>query len=242
MAPLYPILSAASRVLCGAVPSVTPSRRLLVALPALGALAAPAAAQAQTALAPLKPCYVSVSRHERQVLDTFATGFTPHADVDVTIGGKTEPYVVNSVGAVDLRRVRAPFRRRGQRPFTLTVTERGNPLNTVSGTAYVTALSVRVRPRRAATWRRVRFRGRGFTAAAPIWGHYLYRGSVRRTVRLADGPQGICGRFSVRRRQIPVRHPRPGRWILQVDQQRDYSPRPASVFVPVRISVRRVAG
>lgn len=215
--------------------------RASIVLAAAAAAAMPASAQAAPALTPLKPCYVSVSRDKRQVLDALATGFTPHSAVDVTVGGRTSEAVANAVGTVDLHRTAAPYRRRGQRRFVVSATEVGNPLNTVSASAYVTALSVHLRPRRAATSDRVRFIGRGFTGAAPIWGHYLTpSGRVRKTVRLADGPEGLCGTFQTRRVQIPIRHPRPGRWTLQVDQQRRWSPRPDSVFVPVMITVQRV--
>jgi hypothetical protein len=88
----------------------------------------------------------------------------------------------------------------------------------------------------------VRFRGRGFTAQRPIWGHYVLRGHVRKTVRFARRPASACGTFSVRRRQIPLRDPPPGRWTLQVDQQRRWSRRPSSVFVPITITVERVIG
>lgn len=219
------------------------SHRLLTAAAATGALLAVVPAAHAAELSPLKPCYVSVNRDERQPLDTFATGFAPHAEVDVTVGDSPQRAIADAYGNVDLRVAPwiAPYRRRGQAPFTVTVTDPANPLvDTVSATSLVTALSVRVRPRRAATSDRVRFRGRGFTADRRIWGHYIYRGQVRKTVRLARRPDGPCGRFSVRRRQIPLRHPHPGVWTLQIDQQRRWSPRPDSVYVPVRITVRRV--
>ena len=212
-------------------------------LAAATAVVVPATAQAAPALSPLKPCYVSVSRDKRQVLDAVAIGFTPNAEVDVTVGGRTHKAVANGAGTVNLTRTAAPYRRRGQRRFTVTATEPGNPANSVSESALVTALSVHLRPREAATSDRVRFIGRGFTSPRPIWGHYLTpRGRVRKTVRLADGPESICGAFQTRLKQIPIRHPRPGRWTLQVDQQRRWSPHPDSVFVPVMITVQRVVG
>jgi hypothetical protein len=89
----------------------------------------------------------------------------------------------------------------------------------------------------------VRFRGRGFTGAGAVYGHYLYVRAdgtrrLRRTVRLAR-PEGSCGTFAVRRRQIPLRRPRTGLWILQVDQQRDFADQPDSAKVEVEIRVSR---
>lgn len=209
----------------------------------LGTAAAPAAALAAPVFTtPLKPCYVTVDPSAREVLKLHAAGFTPTVDVDVAIDGtRLATYVANGVGAVTAR-VQAPFQASGERPMTVTLTERGNPANALTATTRVTALSVTLRPRRAATSSRIRFRGRGFTKDRSVWGHYVYRGRVRKTVRLAARPDGACGRFSVRRRQIPIVRPRAGKWTLQVDQQHRWSSRPDSVFVPVPITVQRVIG
>jgi hypothetical protein len=137
---------------------------------------------------------------------------------------------------VDLR---VPYETSGQRPFSVSVTERANPGVAVSTTSLVTALTFELRPPQAPPSRRVRFLGRGFVEQATVWGHYVFRGQVRRTVRLGH-PQGDCGTFDVRRRQIPVPRPRTGRWTLQVDQQRVYATPPDSVFVRVDITVQRV--
>ena len=222
---------------------IAPSSRLLAALAAPAALLAAAApAHAAPELAPLKPCYVSVNPAEREYLRTVATGFTPDADVNITVGDSTSMGHANHFGVVDLRKTAAPYRASGEATFPVTVTEANNPANTVTGSASVTALSVRLRPREAATSDRVRFRGRGFTAQRSIWAHYVLHGRVRKTVRLTRRPSSACGTFSVRRRQIPLRHPRPGRWTLQVDQQHHWSSHPRSVFVPVTITVQRVIG
>jgi hypothetical protein len=45
------------------------------------------------------------------------------------------------------------------------------------------------------------------------------------------------GRVDVRRRQIPVKRPKLGRWTLQVDNKADYTP--DTVNVKVTINVRR---
>jgi hypothetical protein len=227
-----------------AVTSVLARTRLAAALAApaaaLGAAAAPAHAAQQ--LSALKPCYVSVSTTEREYLRAVATGFTPDAPVKIRVGGQTQDGTANHFGIVDLRKTAAPFRRRGQGPFTVTVSEVANPANQVSGFSEVTALAVRLHPGTAATSDHVRFSGRGFTAHRAIWGHYVLHDRVRRTVRLARRPTSACGTFSVRRRQFPMRHPRAGHWTLQVDQQRRWSPHPGSVFVPVEITVQRVIG
>ena len=60
---------------------------------------------------------------------------------------------------------------------------------------------------------------------------------MRKTIRLAHRPVQPCGIFHAKRRQIPVHHPATGNWILQVDQQRRYSPHPASNTQRVMIRV-----
>ena len=82
----------------------------------------------------------------------------------------------------------------------------------------------------------MRFKGRGFTAAAPVYAHYVFAAKVRKTVKLG-APQGPCGRVSVKRRQIPIRHAANGRWTLQVDNQPTYSADPVSVLVRIFITV-----
>lgn len=220
-----------------------PARRAATLLATLAAvlLAAPAGAGAAT-LAPLKRCYVTVAPEaaQREAVDVAGTGFTPNAVVDVAVDGRVERTVqADPAGALPAVILQAPYQRRGQRPFSVTATERGNPANSASATSLVTALALQLRPRRARPDRRIRFRGRGFTGPGRVWAHYLYGGKVRKTVRLARRP-GVCGTFSVRRRQIPVRRVRTGSWTLQVDQRRAYDPSPASVWVRLTIRVQRV--
>ena len=128
---------------------------------------------------------------------------------------------------------------RGERLFELGVEERGNAFNFATTTSWVTNLTVTLHPNTAPPSRRVRFRGRGFTNPAPIYGHYLFRSKLKKTVLLARHPAGRCGRFSVKRRQIPVDRVRTGRWVLQVDQQRRWSETPASNMQRLIITVKQ---
>jgi hypothetical protein len=220
---------------------------LTLALAGFALLAASARAAVWTA--PMAPCYVSVNPgpRDRQVVPVAAQGFTPLAPVDVlldgqpadaTDDGQADPFYADPSGAVTAR-LRAPYQPVGERTFSLSVTERANPANSVSVTGRVTDLDAELRPAVAPPSQRVRYIGRGFTKAAPVWGHYLYRGAVRRTVRLVKRPTGPCGTFSVRRRQIPLERPRRGRWILQLDQQKAYAETPDSVWQRIKITVGR---
>lgn len=217
---------------------------------ALCALAAvPAAVSAATWAAPLAPCYVSVgpAPGERQVIPVAVRGFMPLAPVDVLLDGQpadatgdgqADPFYADPSGNVTAR-LRVPYQPADERVFTLSVTEHANPGNTVTVSSKVTALTAELRPAKAPPSKPVRFLGRGFVKSAPVWAHYLFHGKVRRTKRLARRPEGACGTFSVRRKQIPIFRPKIGKWTLQIDQQRRYAKTPDSVFVRITITVGR---
>jgi hypothetical protein len=157
-------------------------------------------------------------------------------------GLQTDP-----TGRLDLTStpVPAPFIAKGSRDFSVTLTEQANPANTVTATAKTTALNVSVRPRKAKPSRKIRFRGSGFTDDKSVYAHYLYKGKVRRTVRMARSP-GTCGTWRKRARQIPVDEPGTGTWTVQFDQSREYrrpgSPALTGVYVRLRINVTLVPG
>jgi hypothetical protein len=220
-------------------------RPLAVALLAVFAL--PGAAHAAT-LVPLKPCYVSVTSQQggetritREDMSITGSGFTPNAPVDLSIDGRLDRTVpADAAGNLAIPAIDSPYRRTGQRAFTLTAAEQGNPANSVTAQSNVTALALSLSPRLAQPSSKVRFRGRGFTGTGGVYAHYLFRGKLRKTVRLAAKATGPCGTFSVRRRQIPVRDPKLGKWTLQVDQDKAYSATPTGINVLLAITVQRV--
>jgi hypothetical protein len=226
-----------------------PTRRFARPLAAvlLALLAVPGAAHA-AALAPLKPCYVSVtsqqggeSRITREDMSVAGSGFTPNAPVDLSIDGRFDRTVpADAAGNLAIPAIDSPYRRVGQRAFSLTAAEQGNPLNSVTLQSNVTALALSLAPRLAQPSRKVRFRARGFTGAGGVYAHYLFRGKLRKTVKLKAKPAGPCGTFTVRKRQIPVRNPKLGKWTLQVDQNKAYSPTPTGINVLLAITVQRV--
>lgn len=201
-------------------------------------LIAPQAAPAAT-LEPLAPCYRSVDEQTRETVPVRAWGFTPGERVNVYVDDVLvqQDVVVLTDGQVN-GGVPAPYVAKGGRRFTLTVTEVDQPANTASATSRVTALSLRLKPRRAAPKRRVRFLGSGFTDGNAVYAHYVRKRKLRKTVRLGV-PKGPCGRINVKRRQIPLRRPALGRWTLQVDNQKPYSARPDGVFMTLSITVSR---
>ena len=209
----------------------------------LVALVAPAAAHAVPTLQPLKPCYVTALTEagpQSEGIQVTATGFTPNSTVDLAIDGAptAQGLQTDAAGALNLvDSVAAPFVASGTRTFTLTLTEQGNPANTVSAVAKSTALGVSVKPQSAKPSDRIRFKGRGFTEDKGIYAHYIHKGKVRKTVRMARRPR-TCGSFRVRRRQIPIRRPGLGDWTVQFDQSRRFVDPAATPIVFVRLGIR----
>jgi hypothetical protein len=211
-------------------------RWFALALVASAVAAAPAAAAPRLRNA-LKPCYVSVDRFVREPVAIDADGFTPGAQVQVSLDGVPQATpTADSNGAIT-GQVSAPWVSAGERLFTLRLAESANAANTLVLHPRVSALWVGVTPARARPSRRVLFRGRGFTAPRPVYAHYWFRRRLRRTVSLGR-PVGDCGLFAVRARQIPLRHPRPGRWTVVFDQRRHATSRP-EVNDRLMIVVRR---
>lgn len=199
-----------------------------------------AGAPAQAAvLDPLKSCYASTgpATHELEDVVVSGEGFTPTWAVEVLVDGVAIASApTGSVGEFEVK-VDAPYQPRGERAFTVEVRDGATSVATQSR---VTDLAVSMRPKRAAPNRRVRFRGRGFTRDAPVFAHYLFGGKERKTVRLARRSTAPCGTFRARRRQIPIKNARTGRWIMQVDQKRAYAPEPDPVWVRLPINVVEV--
>jgi hypothetical protein len=217
----------------------------LLAVAATATVLAPAAAEAAT-LTQLKGCYVTstdeVSGQIRREPVAFGgSGFTPGGLVDLSLDGKLQRTVeADPAGNLAAQTLDAPYRRKGQKAFTLTATDKANPTNTVDALSKVTAFDVSIRPSTAAPSSRVRFHGRGFTQPGTVYGHYLYKGRVRKTVTLKKHPAAPCGTFSVKRQQIPVKKPKLGQWLLQIDQERTYHRAPARGAIRVVIRVQRV--
>lgn len=214
--------------------------------PAVAALLLlPGAAHAAT-LTPIKACYVTstdeVSNQiRREPIQVSGGGFTPSGLVDIAVDGAVQRTVqADPAGNVPAQALEAPYRRKGQSEFRLTATDQANPANLVEAISNSTAFDVSISPSTAAPSSRVRFSGRGFTQPGAVYGHYLYKGRVRKTVRFSKAPKAPCGTFKVKRRQIPVKNPRLGQWTLQIDQEKKYRRAPERGAIKVIIRVQRV--
>lgn len=220
-----------------------PTRLLGPAVAAL--LLLPGAAHA-AALTPIKACYVTSTDEvsgviRREPVQFSGSGFTPGGLVDLAFDGAvTRTVQADPAGNLPAQAIEAPYRQKGQRAFVLTATDRANPAITVEAASNVTAFDVGITPATAAPSSKVRFRGRGFTQPGAVYGHYLVRGHVRKTVRFTKRPTAPCGTFNAKRRQIPVKKPRLGQWTLQIDQEKKYRRAPERGAIKVIIRVQRV--
>lgn len=202
------------------------------------ALCAPAAATGPVSIAPLERCYVSVAEGRTEPVALSAAGFAAGALVDVGLDGDPVATVAASAqGRIDAR-VHLAHQERGQRTFRIELRQRDDPGHHAQVASRVTALAVTLRPRSARPRSVVTWTGRGFTAPGPVHVHYLKDGRARRSMRLAV-PRRPCGVFRVRRAQFPFR-PSLGAWVVQVDQQPAFAPIPATPFVRLPVTVRRV--
>ena len=177
-------------------------------------------------LAPLKPCYVSVESapdaYTTEGMAVSGTGFDPGERLQIMLDGATVVSGLTAAedGTLAPQPLNAPVQPAGERAFAITLVREADGVVRATAGSRVTALGVKVRPKRARPRRRVRFKGRGFTYAAPVYAHYVRKGLLYRTVRLVDAPTGACGTFSVRRAQFPF-SPSEGVWRIQIDQHTD---------------------
>ena len=144
-------------------------------------------------LTPLKPCYVTstdevskrdparADRVQRQRLHA-GRARRPRLRRDARSGRSrpTRPATCPPRRSTRPTGARASARSRSPRPTRPTRPTRSRRVSNV------TAFDVSISPSTAAPSSRVRFRGRGFTQPGAVYGHYLYRGHVRKTVRLAQ--------------------------------------------------------
>jgi hypothetical protein len=223
--------SATNAVLLGAM-----LLRFILPSAAVAALLIAPVAEAAT-LDQLKRCYVVAQQNQQEPVKIVGSGFSKRSTVDVYVDETIVTSTTASYDGTVSGNVLAPLIDVGQRPFTVRLAEQGDPVNTVSATSLVTRFSVEQSPKAAKTDQHVRFSGRGFTGPGPIYGHYVFAGRSRRTVKIAV-PTGDCGTFSVRRKQFPfAKRPRVGAWTIQFDQARLYSPvTPARVPMTIKVS------
>lgn len=183
------------------------------------ALAVPAAASAAAvSVDPAKACY-----RDGETVSLLGSAFTPLSSVNVTKDGSSlGSLAVDANGGFngELRLAQ----RSGQRTSTYVATDPGNPALTASTAIVVSALGVRLRPKRGAPSRIFKIGARGFTTGRTLWAHVRRSGggySDRIKLGRLEGP---CHKRKVRQRLLP-RGARTGLYTIQFDTYKTYKER-----------------
>ena len=190
-------------------------RAAAATIAAVGALAAPVAADAATmAVAPVKPCY-----RAGQQVGIGGAGYTPNGNVQVNVDGRVLSTVATdpSGNFGGLLTLGDPS---GERLKTYTGIDTSNNANQASVQVRVSSLLVTVSPRSGRAGRALRVRARGFTTGKTLYAHIL-RGHSRRNMRIGR-LKGACHKLSARKRIFSSRS-RTGTYTVQFDTRRHYS-------------------
>jgi hypothetical protein len=169
------------------------------------------------------------------------TGFT--AGAPVTLGGATSATVTADLAGVFATSFAAPRASSGPRPRAVAVTasDGANPLNAAPPARFGVvragldgnyARALNGPPAQRTTWRFA-----GFTPGRAVYAHLRSGSRLRGTHRFGVA-RGDCGTLVVRARRVPFDGVVPGRWRLQIDQRRRWSPRTAPRRV-ITVAVRR---
>ena len=192
--------------------------------------ALPGAAEAAT-LAAGKSCYIR-DRDARIA----GSGFAPESPVEFSVNGRPMTTATSDPNGDVLVVYALPGTRTEKRLVVRATDAVGTAAQTtiyVSSELRVTTDSIEGENLR--TWR-ARFRLYGFLRGRAYL-HYLNpRGRHKKTVRLGR-LRGPCGRLHTEKRRVmPFDDPQYGRWRLQFDTRRRYSPAtPRKRVVPVRV-------
>jgi hypothetical protein len=192
-------------------------RKVALVAGAAAGLALPAEASAGQ-IAVDRPCYA-----ENQPINVTGGGFTPNGAVQLTYAdgsyaGQATADAAGNVTAI----ASAPLVAQSQAPTTLTATDAANPTNTGSVPLQVTKLRVSVQPTRARPHTRVTYRARGFTTGTTLYGHYLYKGRLRKNARVGKLATP-CGTITKHMSLLPLKRIRYGVWTVQFDANPHYS-------------------
>ena len=180
---------------------------------------------------------------DRETITIRGSDFTQISTVEVLFDGVLMGSVpTGSIGEFEIQLPGAVPAQAGERD----VADRPSATRSsqVVKTTRVTNLAMRVSPRRAATRAGAcASAAAGSPRHAPVFAHYLLRrqGAADRPASRAPR-RAPCGTFSVKRRLIPFDSARTGRWIVQVDQKREYAPEPDPVWVRRPIDVVESSG
>jgi len=113
------------------------------------------------------------------------------------------------------------------RASQVTVADTLAPSASAVTTINVTELTLRFSSRNGSLKRKRTVTMAGFPTGSTIYAHYRLRGRTRLT-RALGAAQGPCGVLSATLRAIPLKHIALGKWTIQYDTSRSYSPHPTT--------------
>ena len=184
---------------------------------------------------PTRACYIARTR-----VHVTATGFSPGAAVVLRFDGRSGGgATADPFGHLDTS-VLVPSAGSGpvQRRFRLSVAERNFPNNTASVSLLAANLDFDFSPTVFRRGQAVRIRFSGMPANRAVYAHYRLSGRTRANVRLGLA-RGACGLLTLRAQPIPARIWQAGRWTVQFDAVRRYSPA-TNPRLRAGITIRRV--
>jgi hypothetical protein len=181
------------------------------------AIAAPSAASAASLEAvPAKSCY-----RAGEDVTLKGAGFTPNSQVAITsdgtsLGSSTASSAGTFTGTLT---VGVPS---GEKVKTYAATDQSNTANVAAVQLRISALAVKLKPKRGSPNRRFKIGARGFTTGKRLYAHLVKTG-YRRTVKIGR-LKGPCHKIKARKRLFP-KNIATGLYRVQFDSKRRYSKR-----------------
>jgi hypothetical protein len=203
-------------------------RRAFAVLPvAAVAMAAPSAQAAEIKTLPCVP-YVA----GQQTMPVVALGFTPGGFVTVYTNTTANPTPriltssrLDAAGGFQAATLPPPFAKTSDNleTFNLIAEDKANPAAPILATVpfQVVRFGMTRHPNPKRPRQKVTYTARGFVPGKPVYAHFRYKGTTRRTVSLGNA-KGPCGITSKRMRALPTKV-RYGAWRAYIDQTKKFS-------------------
>jgi hypothetical protein len=192
-------------------------RRAAVVGGVLGAALAGAGPAPAATIVTGVPCY-----RDGGEISIAGEGFIPGALVTVSGTGIAGQAFADGSGTVQLTASAQPLHAAGPAVRTVNLIATDGT-TTVHASVRITNFTFAITPavRRPST--PVRWAVSGFDDATRVYAHYVHDGRERRRVLFGRMPSP-CSVLHARVPMLPVAHPEPGRWIIQLDNQPRYRP------------------
>jgi hypothetical protein len=189
-----------------------------------------AAPSAQAAEIKTLPCVPYVAG--QQTMPVVALGFTPGGFVTVYTNTTANPTPriltssrLDAAGGFQAATLPPPFAKTSDNleTFNLIAEDKANPAAPILATVpfQVVRFGMTRHPNPKRPRQKVTYTARGFVPGKPVYAHFRYKGTTRRTVSLGNA-KGPCGITSKRMRALPTKV-RYGAWRAYIDQTKKFS-------------------